>query len=68
MAAFWSADSLTTLDISYNEIGPKGAKEIAKSLSITGSLTQLYLWGNQLDEPAKAALRTAARPALNLRL
>ena len=60
--------SLTTLNISGNKIGPEGAKEIAKSLSLTGSLTNLDLRFNDLDESAKAALRAAARPALELDL
>ena len=50
------------------QIGPEGAKEIAKSLSVTGSLTELFLYSNNLDESAKAALRAAARPALKLYL
>ena len=33
--------SLTKLNISHNQIGPEGAKEIAKSLSVTGSLTKV---------------------------
>ena len=68
MAAFWSADSLTSLDLYCNGIGPEGAKAIAKGLSNNGSLTKLDLKCNSLDESAKAALRAAARPALKLDL
>ena len=68
LAAFWSADSLTSLNLEGNYIGHEGAKAIADMLSANGSLTELDLRYNNLDESANAALRTAARPALNLRL
>ena len=38
------------------------------STFVSEPLTELDLRYNKLDDSAKAALRTAARPALNLRL
>ena len=55
-----------SLNIAGNNIGNKGATAITKALKVTGSLTELDLQDNNLDESAKAALRTAARPALEL--
>ena len=60
--------SLTELNLAVNDLGPEGAKAIAKGLSNNGSLTKLDLEYNWLDTSAKAALRAAARPALNLDL
>ena len=45
-----------------------GIMALAKALKVTGSLTKLDLRANELDESAKAALRAAARPALELDL
>ena len=46
----------------------EGITAIAEALKVTGSLTALDVGGNDLDESANEALRTAARPALNLQL
>ena len=46
----------------------EGITAIAEALKVTGSLTELNLRVNQLDDSAKATLRKAARPALNLTL
>ena len=57
---------ITKWDLTNESLGAEIAKPLAEYISVTGSLTKLWLSGNQLNESAKTALRTAARPALKL--
>ena len=53
---------LTDLDLSYNHIGPDGAKALADALqSGTSVLTKLDVRSSGLDEEAKQALRDAVK-------
>ena len=45
------------LDLSYNEIGPEGAKAVAAMAAVVASMTRLDVRKNNLGEGGKAALR-----------
>ena len=47
------------LDLSYNEIGPEGAKAVAAMAAVVASLTRLDVWYNSLGEEGEAVLRKA---------
>ena len=51
--------SLTTINLSYNNIGPAEAKAIAKALEENESLTELYLSNNQIGPEGALALAEA---------
>ena len=68
LIAAMKGKSMASIGMASCELGLEGAKAMAELVSVTGSLTELDLRYNNLDESANAALRTAARPALNLRL
>ena len=40
--------SLTSIDLSYNHLGPEGAKHIAKGIAVSASLTDINLSDNIL--------------------
>ena len=44
------------LDLSRNDIGPKGAKAIAALCAARGSLTSISLFGNDFDDESVATL------------
>ena len=68
LIAAMKGKSMVSIGMVQCQLGVEGAKAMAELVSVTGSLTELDLRYNNLDESANAALRTAARPALNLRL
>ncbi|XP_066933574.1 leucine-rich repeat-containing protein 34-like [Clytia hemisphaerica] len=49
--------NLETLVIRNNSLTGKGLCALAKSLTLNTTLTQLYVWGNELDTPACQAFR-----------
>ena len=49
--------SLTSLNLRGNKMGPEGAKEIAKLLSVTGSLTVLKLGYNSIGDASRPTAR-----------
>ena len=68
LIAAMKGKSMASIGMAECQLGVEGAKAMAELVSVMGSLTKLDLRMNQLDESAKAALRAAARPALNLTL
>ena len=68
LIAAMKGKSMASIGMAVCQLGVEGAKAMAELVSVTGSLTELNLRANGLNESAKAALRAAARPALNLDL
>ena len=70
-AALKENESLTYLDLGWNNIGYKGAKELAAALLKNKTLTELYLASNDIgDEGAKElafALNTSATTSTSRR-
>ena len=66
LIAAMKGKSMASIGMADSQLGVEGAKAMAELVSVTGSLTELRLGYNQLDESDKAALRTAVRPALKL--
>ena len=63
-----TVDSLTTLNLFDNEISAEGGVAIAEALKVNGSLTNLDLKYNGLDEDSNSKLRGAVqgRSSFNL--
>ena len=53
--------SLTELDLSFNSIGPEGAKAIADVLKTNTTLTKLYLTDNEIGDEGGKALAEALK-------
>lgn len=60
--------TLTSLNLRGNGIRAQSAHHLATALAVNTTLTSLNMRVNALDEPAKAALRAAARDGLALEL
>ncbi|KAF7645172.1 hypothetical protein LDENG_00208890 [Lucifuga dentata] len=43
--------SLRELSVSHNSIGTEGLLTLAQAMKVNGTLTHIYIWGNQLEEP-----------------
>ena len=61
---------LQTLDLQYNGITAQGAQALAGCLAACGSLRELHLYDNELDDAAKQTLReaVAGREGFELRM
>ena len=46
--------ALTTLDLSFNSLGPEAGRALADALRVNGALTQLNLLRNEFVRPARA--------------
>ena len=71
--ALTGSRSLTSLNLTCNNIGPKGGVAIAEALRVNRSLTTLVLWSNKLGQEGVVALAQALKTngslrSLNLRL
>jgi len=53
--------SLTTLDLSFNKLGPEGGKALAPAIAGSASLKQLVLFDNNLGDEGEAAIREAVK-------
>jgi hypothetical protein len=53
--------SVATLDLSSNEIGPRGAEALAAGVAVSGSLTSLNLWSNSIGDDGASAIGSALK-------
>jgi hypothetical protein len=51
--------SLTSMDLSFNQIDAEGAKALAPAVTANGSLTKLNVKYNELGNEGKAIVRKA---------
>ena len=68
LIAAMKGKSMASIGMAQCQLGVEGAKAMAELVSVMGSLTEINVSFNDLDESAKAALRAAARPELELDL